>query len=330
MAHTTEIMVNGILTQVTEFDHSAQEIDDTVDALGGAKTPQEALANLGAGVRPNLLDNWDFRAGHVVNQRGQTSISKPDLLNDRWRIYRYASGTATLTDNGINLTGDFDFGQTIESSRLPNTPNIPVTISALFSDGTFVSKTSVLNNTGEWETITAPVNSNVHLTFIRNWNEGGKNIDLLFFWISNGSITPVAAKLETGSTQTLAYHKSDGKWELLPQPESDYVTQLRKCQRYLVVLTEPQRFIGMCTIDVEAGGQGILWTPTEMRTAPVITGNLSLYNKVNNTDITPIVMGAGPTGVRINYTATGLKESPGIAMLFNMNPSNPVMLSAEL
>ena len=265
-----------------------------------------------------------------MNQRGQTSISKPDLLNDRWKIYRYASGTATLTDNGINLTGDFDFGQTIESSRLPNTPNIPVTISALFGDGTFVSKTSVLNNTGGWEAIAAPVSSNVHLAFIRNWNEGGKNIDLLFFWISNGSITPVAAKLETGSTQTLAYQKSDGKWELLPQPESDYVTQLRKCQRYLVVLTEPQRFIGMCTIDAETGGQGILWTPTEMRTAPVITGNLSLYNKVNNTDITPIVMGAGPTGVRINYTATGLKESPGIAMLFNMNPSNPVMLSAEL
>lgn len=250
--------------------YSGEEIDNLLDIvknggggggdfadrkLSNLDTPQEALANLGAGVRPNLLDNGDFRAGHVVNQRGQTSISKPDLLNDRWRIYRYASGTATLTDNGINLTGDFDFGQTIESSRLPNTPNIPVTISALFSDGTFVSKTSVLNNNGEWETIAAPVNSNVHLTFIRNWNDGGKNIDLLFFWISNGSITPVAAKLETGSTQTLAYQKSDGKWELLPQPESDYATQLRRCKRYYEAATSswtiPANLTMMVPFEVE-------------------------------------------------------------------------------
>ena len=267
---------------VEDLNYNADTIDAAMQEnktkradlkLSNLDTPQEALANLGAGVRPNLLDNWDFRAGHVVNQRGQTSISKPDILNDRWRIFRYASGTATLTDNGINLTGDFDFGQTIESSRLPNTPNIPVTISALFSDGTFVSKTSVLNNNGEWETIAAPVNSNVHLTFIRNWNDGGKNIDLLFFWISNGSITPVAAKLETGSTQTLAYHKSDGKWELLPQPESDYATQLRRCKRYyesstsswtipanltmMVPFEVEKRIVPTVTIENVSGGSAI-------------------------------------------------------------------------
>ena len=38
MASVKEIVVNGILTQVTEFDHQAQEIDDTVD---GHKVLQE-------------------------------------------------------------------------------------------------------------------------------------------------------------------------------------------------------------------------------------------------------------------------------------------------
>ena len=47
---------------------------------------------------------------------------------------------------------------------------------------------------------------------------------------SGGEITYV--KIEQGSTQTLAYQDSTGAWHLLPQPESDYATQLLKCQRY--------------------------------------------------------------------------------------------------
>lgn len=111
MAHTTEISINGIVTQVTEFDHSAQEIDDTVDAAAGllpggtglpvdrggtgAQTPQEALANLGAGVRANLGDNCDFTA--PINQRGVTSWSIPSemspfLTAGRYRRRKAASG----------------------------------------------------------------------------------------------------------------------------------------------------------------------------------------------------------------------------------------------
>ena len=37
MAKTKEILVNGLLTQVTEFDHSAQEIDDAVGKVEGGK-----------------------------------------------------------------------------------------------------------------------------------------------------------------------------------------------------------------------------------------------------------------------------------------------------
>ena len=46
------------------------------------------------------------------------------------------------------------------------------------------------------------------------------------------SAAPVASKLESGEGQTLAYQDEDGAWQLLPQPESDYATQLAKCQRY--------------------------------------------------------------------------------------------------
>lgn len=33
MAHKTEIEVNGVIIEVTEFDHTAQEIDDAVDKI---------------------------------------------------------------------------------------------------------------------------------------------------------------------------------------------------------------------------------------------------------------------------------------------------------
>lgn len=33
MAHKTQIEINGELTEVFEFDHSAQEIDDAVDQI---------------------------------------------------------------------------------------------------------------------------------------------------------------------------------------------------------------------------------------------------------------------------------------------------------
>lgn len=38
MAHKTEIEINGEKVEVTEFDHTAQEIDDAVDTInnGGA------------------------------------------------------------------------------------------------------------------------------------------------------------------------------------------------------------------------------------------------------------------------------------------------------
>ena len=61
------------------------------------------------------------------------------------------------------------------------------------------------------------------------------NKDFYFFKTSTGAndyIKIQAAKIEEGNTQTLAYQDEDGAWQLLPQPESDYATQLIKCLYY--------------------------------------------------------------------------------------------------
>lgn len=196
---------------------------------------EEIDALLGSSTRRNLLDNWYFAGGSQqgggqfpINQRAITSVNASNNLIDRWRIYRYVSGSATLTPNGINLSVDFDFGESIESARLPNIPNLPVTISALFSDGSFVSTTSILSNNGDSEFITVPISSNASLDYTRNWQS---DIDLFAFSLkSNASIIPIAAKLELGSSQTLAYKDEGGNWQLYETP--DYAEELAKCQRY--------------------------------------------------------------------------------------------------
>lgn len=46
MAHKTEIEVNGTTIEVTEFDHTAQEIDDAVDKIGSMEEAGETAAVL--------------------------------------------------------------------------------------------------------------------------------------------------------------------------------------------------------------------------------------------------------------------------------------------
>lgn len=66
MAKTTDILIGGVLTQVTEFDHTAQAIDDAVSIVG--TSPAETRLNIGAASNPNLLDNWYF--ADPIDQRG--------------------------------------------------------------------------------------------------------------------------------------------------------------------------------------------------------------------------------------------------------------------
>ncbi len=46
MAHKTEIEVNGVIIEVTEFDHTAQDIDDAVDKIKELEEAGETTAVL--------------------------------------------------------------------------------------------------------------------------------------------------------------------------------------------------------------------------------------------------------------------------------------------
>ena len=245
MAHQTEIVINGVTTAVTEFDHTAQEIDDGIDNLhtltGGATTPQGALANLGAGVRPNLLDNAIFIGGGSqqgggqlpVNQRGQMSYVTGNVI-DRWNLSGNGGQSLTIASDGIILTSTADYGlyftQNLEQSVIEACLGKKVTASVLsvgqntaqaslnlYVDNTWKDYMSIQEGLSTKQ-FTIPLTAN---SFYINFGAG-----------VSGTCKLIAVKLEFGSTQTLAYQDDTGAWQLLPQPESDYATQLLKCRYY--------------------------------------------------------------------------------------------------
>lgn len=113
-----------------------------------------------------------------------------------------------------------------------------------------------------------------------------------------GEGTIIAAKLELGSTQTLA-HKEGDKWVLNEMP--DYGEQLRRCQEYALLSQGIMEGVPMC--------QGFIFVPTPvtMRSKPVIVGAPSVWAFENNTQVpnaTVSVHSVMPNGVLLATTAT--------------------------
>lgn len=292
MAHQSNISVGGHTVPVWEFDSTAQQIDDAVAVLGAPSTPQAALANLGAGVRPNLLDNAYFVGGGTgwgvfpVNQRGQTSYTPVfnGRVMDRWAVEADADLKVTLEPDGILLenTGfsDRQLKQIIPSGIL-STGN-QYCISALFdlisgsstvaigqTESPYGSLGSVSLGTSGFASEVVEPQTDAEWKYIVYVYPGAK-------------VKIKALKLEEGSSQTLAYQKSDGTWAMLPQ-NLDYHTELAKCQAYLWV---PQQKNGHTVLGVgHAENANIAWVtvvpPVSMRTGGTPTVKISDASALN-------------------------------------------------
>ena len=207
----------------------------------GVTTPQAALVALGAGVRPNLLDNAIFSgggtAGNVpVNQQGKAEYTGQVSTIDRWSMIGTA-GRLTLKENGAYFEKTADetsYAGLDEKIPLGNLEGKELTLSCLV-DGVChcdtvgagwssdLSKTIQIRTDAKYMTLNVTrVDDTLRIRFYYGGSVSASSTGFLL----------QAVKLEIGSTQTLAYQDIDGTWKLLPQPESDYVTQLWKCQRY--------------------------------------------------------------------------------------------------
>lgn len=204
------------------------------------------------GVNPNLLDNWYF--GRPVNQRGQTEYAGDKYTVDRWHLT--TDGVLTVADEGIRLTSGALF-EPFEYELSSFLKGKTVTYSFFFADNTLVTKSAVIPSTwGNWDSLIEI--GDIQLIGL----ESGKRI-----WARYSSTTTaVAAKLELGSTQTLA-HKEGDKWVLNEIP--DFGEQLRRCQRYAVD-DNYHTTVGQLNYDGDTYYISVQ-LPCVMRTTPVIT-----------------------------------------------------------
>ena len=215
------LVINDLTTGGTSVALSAEQgkkLDETKAdrQLSNLDTPQAALVNLGAGVRPNLVENWDFRS--PINQRGikDTIVQSGQYILDRWRVV-YDSGASPKfnSQNGrISLdnsggSGNLFFEESVELKSINE--NGQYTVSILCDSGLYSS--GIKPDGNRIYIPDSPFNCVLQ-----------KQSDNYIFQIGvmTGSVEQlISVKLERGTV-----------WGLIHQPESDYSTQLLKCQRY--------------------------------------------------------------------------------------------------
>lgn len=256
--------------------------------LSNLSNNQQALYNIGAGTRLNLLDNWCFIGGGgrgqlPINQRGENFYTADGAYTiDRWKLVSPSQSlTLSVQSSGINLHKTLQRGDTGFYQVLGNQDNVgkTVTVSILYS-GTGLSDVSLdspgLANGNIFQDSTTMTLTSA--TYELGTGSVGTISNSAYVGIKLGSsmstfntLTIYAIKLEIGETQTLAYQDLAGGWNLLSQPENDYLVQLLKCQQYYIQYkTSGTAVIGNAqgvnsTIAVAA-----LPLPTQMRIIPSI------------------------------------------------------------
>ena len=307
--------------------------------LGPDGIPQTALANLGAGVRPNLLDNPYFTGGSSqevglrlpINQRGQTSASEDSTfyLIDRWK--NMAGTQAEIGDAGYTFTppaGSNGWFQQVTDKNTEDFNGKPLTLSALFSDGSLITGT-----VESWVSASVDIKvqgyGRLRIQPLSNYTQLGAT-----FYHDAGVVkTYVAVKLEEGSNQTLAYKDGDGVWQLLPQPDMDYGTQLEKCQRFLHKIPIGS-YHGRASSSSAVRFTIPIYPP--MRANPVLQGNASwMCNRYDGhqiaiSSIAPSSVYDSEAGFVSLLAVVDGADSLADYTLTLLSASEPVYLSAQL
>lgn len=271
MASIIKKLINGILSDVIQLEHSAQDIDDSI-----TKTSQLTGRN--------LLDNWYF--ADPVNQRGNTEYPSAEYTIDRWRSN---GGTTTIGAGGLSITAGYVLYQPFENINLAD--GIKRTVSYLGTDGNVCSGvlTSEYALYGQYEFC---------------YSTGAA----LYIKPSAGASPIAAIKLELGTQQTLARKAVDGTWTLIDPPPNK-AEELAKCQRYQNLMKSGARAIGRTAISVDTSVVAFFPLPVTMRGKPVLSGGASAASNyriyTNGTSRTPSAVSVSDicdNGVILNFT----------------------------
>lgn len=277
----------------------------------------------GKASNPNLLDNWYFV--DPINQRENTEYIGKQGINiytiDRWFVWNEFSACCTIsvTQDGLKFT-------------LP--PGCRLTFNQVFPKGEFiVNKTYTFSYIKDGNIVYGSpfvndIGSYILVGVMEEVNTTDKPIEF----------TVSAAKVELGPVQTLAHQDADGNW-VLNDPPPNKALELVKCQRYQL---EPfsvghnQGYIGPF---ISSGGSkllGMIFTPTTMRTQPIVENlNLSsikFWDGKSQYNVTGIsIYGFANIGVHVDVAVDAQLDAGTVGFIYKEYSNlNPFILSCNL
>lgn len=175
---------------------------DTAQSLTDAQKEQARENIKATSNRPNLFDNSWF----LVNSRQVTSVTTNGYGLDRWYMYG-ANGTMSVSGHTITMSSGALLLQRMASDLKAKLNGQPITVSAMYSNGTIVSGSVTYNS--------APSsNTNIFSDTVAAWMLTDGN----FRFAASASATIQAVKLELGSFSTLVN-------DVMP----DYGEELTRC-----------------------------------------------------------------------------------------------------
>ena len=216
---------------------------------------------------PNLLDNWYF--GNPVNQRGISSGTEwggNKYGLDRW----VAFSVGIYWDSNGYIVFPPRLGNNLIYQRLKKSKFIvgsKITLSLLTDDGNLFFKTVTYTGNTIYGVFYGTIFGNSEIAVTDDYVE-------IRIWYTENNASEghlAAAKLELGSTQTLAHQEGD-KWVLNEIP--DYGEQLRRCQRYYRRWTgADNKPLGVAVRRESKVLELVFSLDTAMRVAPSLTFN---------------------------------------------------------
>lgn len=320
--------------------YSGEEIDKGIDGalqLGGASTPQGAIAALGAGVRPKLNDNPFF----LVNQRGQSSYTGPGYGPDRWMVTGQHK-LDMLDGGGVKLTvasgsnANQMIQQYLEPEIFEQLNGKQVTLAVIVTENSMSLRTYFRVGSTAYGNIPAGQTGLFFATATINYNTGQNYIGFQCADRANQngqSISLFAFTAEIGSSQTLAYQDASESPQLLERPDP---LEFLKCCQYQFVPGNAMRIRASRVTNSEI--DFFVPLPVGLRTSPTIVNsqNLQIYNVTGGPAQTEFVFScpAGSSASKNGVTVIATKTGHGLtdAFLYVNTPGgdNPVIFDANL
>ena len=285
--------------------------------LSNLSNKQKALRNIGGRPNRNLLDNWYFVGGgsqqgggqFPINQRGVSGTGDVAIYKvfiDRWNN-GVPTGEWTLTAAGLQTT---ETGNIYQINPAEICAGETITVSLLTSEGLFFG-TITVPSLASWPT---------SRTLVTVCNAAGAGINAIYLankniqvdLISKTAQTFIAAKLELGPTQTLAYQDEEGNWQLFETP--DYAEELAKCQRYYARygIAAGNGQIGYTMAAIPTIANAIIFLPGPMRIInPTVrfSGTVALRSGVTDIPVSGMTINAVINNAAyIQVTASGLES----------------------